>query len=61
MASLFLTIEKIVLTNIVKLRLLILMKIHPVVNVSKVVRYRELVKEYKIEKPKSVKVNREEE
>ena len=37
------------------------MKIHPVVNVSKVVRYRELVKEYKIEKPKSVKVNREEE
>jgi len=37
------------------------MKIHPVVDVSRVVRYRELVKEHKIKELKSVKVNREEE
>jgi len=48
-ASLFLTIKKVVLTNIVKLRLLVLIKIHLMVDVSRVVRYREPVKEHKID------------
>ena len=37
-------IEKIVLRNTVKLKLLTSVRIYPVVNVSRVVRYRELVK-----------------
>jgi len=37
-------IEKVVSKNAVKLKLLISMRIHLVVNVSKIVRYRELVK-----------------
>ena len=37
-------IEKIVSKNAVKLRLPAFMRIHPVVNVSRIVRYRELVK-----------------
>ena len=37
-------IEEMVLTNTVKLQLLILMRIHPVVNVSQIVRYRKQVK-----------------
>jgi len=37
-------IEKVVSKNTVKLKLLISMRIHLVVNVSKIVRYRELVK-----------------
>ena len=38
-------IEEVVLKNVVKLKLLVSMKIHLVINVSRVVRYRELVKE----------------
>ena len=38
-------IEKVVLKNIVKLKLLATMRIYQVVNVSRVVRYRELIKE----------------
>ena len=38
-------IEKVVLKNIVKLKLLAAMRIYQVVNVSRVVRYRELIKE----------------
>ena len=37
-------IEEMVLTNTVKLQLLILIRIHPVVNVSQIVRYRKQVK-----------------
>ena len=37
-------IEEVMLKNVVKLKLPISMRIHPVVNVSRVVRYRELVK-----------------
>ena len=50
-------IEEVVLKNVVKLKLLASMRIHPVVNMSRVVRYRELEKEQKIEKPKPVEVN----
>jgi len=35
------TIEEVVLANIVKLRLLVLIRIYPVVNISEVVRYTE--------------------
>ena len=34
------------------------MRIHPVVNVSRIVRYREPMKEQRVEKPKLVEVNR---
>ena len=44
-----------------KLKLLTSIRIYLVVNVSRVVRYRELVKKSRVEKPKSVKVNKEEE
>ena len=37
-------VEEIVLRNIVKLKLPVSMRIHSVVNVSRIVRYRELVK-----------------
>jgi len=50
-------IEKVVSKNTVKLKLLISMRIHLVVNVSKIVRYRELVKRQRVEKPKLVKVD----
>ena len=47
--------------DVVKLKLLAFMRIHPVVNVNRVVIYRELMKEQKVKKPKLVKVNRVEE
>ena len=50
-------IEEIVSTNIVKLNM---MRIYLVVNVSWVVRNRELVKEQRVEKPKPVEVDSEE-
>jgi len=50
-------IEEIVSTNVVKLNTI---RIHLVVNVSWVVRYRELVKEQRVEKPKLVKVDSKE-
>jgi len=37
-------IEEVVLTNIVKLRLLVLMRIHLVVNISRIVRYKKPIK-----------------
>ena len=37
-------IEEVVLTNVVKLRLPSSMRIHPVVNVSQIVQYKEQVK-----------------
>jgi len=54
-------IEKVVLKNTVKLKLLASMRIHPVVNISQVVRYREPVRGQKVEEPKPVEVDRIEE
>jgi len=55
------TIEKIVSSNVVKLQLPSLMRIHPVVNVSQIVRYKEQVKGQKKEKGKPVEVKEVEE
>ena len=49
-------IEEVVSTNAVKLRLLPSMRIHPVVNVSWIVRYKEQIKGQKKEEGKPVKV-----
>ena len=49
-------IEEMVLTNTVKLQLLILIRIHPVVNVSQIVRYRKQVKGQKKEEGKPIEV-----
>ena len=49
-------IEEVVLSNAVKLRLPSLMRIHPVVNVSRIVRYKKQVKEQKKEEGKLVEV-----
>ena len=51
-------IEKIISSNVVKLRLLLTMRSHLVNNISRVVRYREPVKKQKLEIPKLVEVNR---
>ena len=48
-------------TNAVKLQLLTLMRIHLVVNVSQIVRYREQVGGQKKEEAKPIKVEGEEE
>ena len=50
------TIEEVVSTNVVKLQLPSLMRIHPVVNVSWIVWYREQVRGQKKEKRKPVEV-----
>ena len=52
----FYTIEEVVSSNVVKLRLPNLMRIHPVVNVSQILRYKEQVKGQKKEKGKPVEV-----
>jgi len=49
-------IEEVVLSNAVKLRLPSSMRIHPVVNISQIVRYNEQVKEQKKEEGKPVEV-----
>jgi len=49
-------IEEAVSKNVVKLKLPSLMRIHLVVNVSRIVRYRKLVKGQKTKKPKPVEV-----
>ena len=49
-------IEKVVSKNAVKLKLPGLMRIHPVVNINRVVKYRKLVKEQRVEEPKLVEV-----
>ena len=54
-------IEEVVSSNTVKLQLLSSIRIHPVVNVSRIVRYREQVKGQKKEKEKPVEVNEIEE
>jgi len=54
-------IEEVVLLNVVKLRLPSSMRIHPVVNVSRIVRYKKQVKGQKKEEGKPVEVERVEE
>jgi len=54
-------IEEIVSSNAVKLRLPSSMRIHPVVNVSQIVQYKEQVKRQKKEEGKPVEVEGEEE
>jgi len=54
-------IEEIVSKNAIKLKLLASIRIHLVVNVSQVVRYREPVRGQKVEELESVKVERVEE
>ena len=49
-------IEEVMLKNVVKLKLPGLMRIHPVVNVSSVVRYREPVKGQRMKELKPVEV-----
>ena len=49
-------IEEVVLSNAVKLRLPSSMRIHPVVNVSRIVRYKEQVKGQKVEEGKPVEI-----
>ena len=51
-------VEKIVLKNAVKLKLLASIRIHLVINVSRVVRYREPMKGQKVEKPKPIEVDK---
>ena len=50
------TIKKVVFTNVVKLWLPILMRIHPVVNISQIVQYREQVGKQKKKKGEPIKV-----
>jgi len=51
-------VEEIVLKNAVKLKLLASIRIHLVINVSRVVRYREPMKGQKVEKPKPIEVDK---
>ena len=50
-------IEKVILKNTVKLKLPASIRIHLVVNISQVVRYKELVREQRVEEIKPVEVN----
>ena len=54
-------IEEVVLKNAVKLKLPVLMRIYTVVNISRVVRYREPVKRQRVEELKPVEVEEAEE
>jgi len=51
-------IKEVVSKNAVRLRLLNSMRIHPVVNVSRVVKYREPAKGQKVEEAKPVEIKR---
>ena len=55
------TIEEVVSTNTVKLRLPTSMRIHPVVNVSRIVQYKEQVEGQKKEEEKPIEIERVEE
>jgi len=54
-------VEEIVLKNVVKLKMLASQRIHLVVNISRVMRYKELIKRQKVKKPKSIEVDKVEE
>ena len=49
-------IEEVVSKNIVKLKLPISMRIYLVVNINRIVKYREPVKEQRVKEPKPVEV-----
>jgi len=51
-------IEKVVSRNAVKLKLPASIRVYLVVNISKIERYKELVREQKVEEPKLVEVDR---
>ena len=55
------TIEEVVSTNTVKLRLPTSIRIHPVVNVSRIVQYKEQVEGQKKEEEKPIEIERVEE
>ena len=50
------TIEEVVSTNAVKLQLPTLIRVHPVVNVSQIVQYKEQVEEQKKEEGKPIEI-----
>jgi len=50
-------VEEVISKNMVKLKLPVSISIYPVVSISKIVKYRELVKGKKVEKPNPVDVN----
>ena len=50
--------EEVVSKNVVKLKLPTSIRIHLMVNISGVVRYREPIKEQKVEEPKPIEVDR---
>ena len=50
------TIEEVVSTNVVKLQLLTLMRIHLVVNISRIVQYKEQVEGQKKKEVKPIKI-----
>jgi len=54
-------IEEVVSSNVVKLQLPSSMRIHPVINISRIVRYKEQVKGQKKEEGKPVEVEEVEE
>ena len=54
-------IDKVLSTNAVKLRLPTLMRIHPIVNVSQIVQYKDQVGEQKKEEVKLIEVEEVEE
>ena len=50
-------IEEVISKNVVKLKLPALIRIHSVVNVSRIERYRELVRRQRVEEPMPVEVD----
>jgi len=50
--------KEVVSKNVVKLKLPTSIRIHLMVNISGVVRYREPIKEQKVEEPKPIEVDR---
>jgi len=54
-------VKKIISTNVIELDLLSTVKIHPVINVSKVYRYKDQVEGQRKEWPSLVIIDREEE
>ena len=55
------TIKETVSANIIKLKLLESIGIHLVINISRVIRYKELMKGYKVEEPELIKIDEVEE
>ena len=55
------TIKETVSANVIKLKLLESIGIHLVINISRVIRYKELMKGYKVEEPELIKIDEVEE